>query len=146
MKVVLDTNVWLSAIFWKGESYKIIKILEKKNVKIINSEEILNEIIEVLNKESKFQKFIKDRKLAIEELLRTVVFMSLIIKPQSKLNVITEHLEDNKILEVAVDGRANYLISYDNHLLKLRKYKNIKILTPSEFLKEITSVGNLSEG
>ena len=58
MKVVLDTNVWLSGIFWDGEASKIIEKAEKNNIQILISEDILSEIVNVLNKESKFQKYI----------------------------------------------------------------------------------------
>lgn len=135
MRVVLDTNIWLSAIFWEGEAHKLIKKLKRKDAEIFISEYILSEIIDVLNKEAKFQKFIKDMKIATEDLLRTILYMARLIKPKTRLRIIKEHSPDNRILECAVDGKVNYLISYDNHLLKLRKYKNIEILTPTEFNK-----------
>jgi hypothetical protein len=137
MKIVLDTNVWLSAIFWEGETYKLIKIIENKKMKIIITKKILFEITEVLNKESKFQKYIKNRKLAVEDLIRTILSISELVISKSKLNVIKEHPSDNKILESAIDGKVNYLISYDRHLLKLKRYKNIKILSPAELVKEL---------
>ena len=73
MKITLDTNVWLSAIFWEGEANKLIEKAEQNNFEIIITKEILSEIIEVLNRESKFQKFIEDRKQNIEELTRTIL-------------------------------------------------------------------------
>ncbi|MCX6750343.1 MAG: putative toxin-antitoxin system toxin component, PIN family [Candidatus Pacearchaeota archaeon] len=65
MKVVLDTNVWLSGIFWDGEASKIIEKAEKKDIQIIISEDILSEIVNILNRESKFQKYILNLKLSI---------------------------------------------------------------------------------
>ena len=66
MKIVLDTNVWLSGIFWDGEASKILEKAEKKAVQIIISKDILSEIVTVLNRESKFQRYILNLKLSIE--------------------------------------------------------------------------------
>ena len=137
MRLVLDTNVWLSGIFWEGEAYKLIRIIESKEIEIVVTKKILVEIVEVLNKEAKFQRFVKDKKVAIEDLVRTILSMTKMIVSKSKLNIIKEHPSDNKILESAVDGKATYLVSYDKHLLKLKQYKKIKILEPAEFLKEL---------
>ena len=134
MKVVLDTNVWLSAIFWTGEAYKLIEEIENKKINVIITEEIILEISNVLNKETKFQRFIKNRKLTIVDLIRTIIYMSKLIISKSKLNIIKEHNEDNKILEAGIDGNVDYILSYDNHLLKVKEYKGIKIITPTEFL------------
>lgn len=135
MKIVLDTNVWLSAIFWKGEANKIIEKTENKKFQIIISEEILLEIIDVLNKESKFQKYIKDKKIIIEDLLRTILSISNLIKTNTKLDVIKDDPKDNMILSTALDGKADYIISYDNHLLNMIEFRKIKIINPGEFLK-----------
>ncbi len=135
MKVVLDTNVWLSGIFWDGEASKIIEKAEKDNIQILISEDILSEIVNVLNKESKFQKYILNLKLSIEDLLRTILSISTLIEIKSKLDVIKADPKDNIILEAAIDGKVDYVISYDNHLLNMIEFRGIKIISPGEFLK-----------
>ena len=135
MKVVIDTNVWLSGIFWEGEASKILEKAEKKDVQIIISEDILSEIIKVLNRESKFQKYILDLRLSIEYLLRTILSISNLIETKIKLDVIKEDPKDNIILEAAIDGKVEYLISYDKHLLNMIEFRGIKIISPGEFLK-----------
>lgn len=135
MKVVLDTNVWLSGIFWDGEASKIIEKAEKDNIQILISEDILSEIVNVLNKESKFQKYILNLKLSIEDLLRTILLISTLIEIKSKLDVIKADPKDNIILEAAIDGKVGYVISYDNHLLNMIEFRDIKIISPGEFLK-----------
>ncbi|MBI2628585.1 putative toxin-antitoxin system toxin component, PIN family [Candidatus Pacearchaeota archaeon] len=135
MKIVLDTNIWLSAIFWKGEANKLVENLINKKIYIIITENILSEIIEVLNREEKFQKFIENRKQKIEDLIRTILSFSTLIKTKSRFDLIKEHPKDNIILEAAFDGKANFIISYDNHILNMIEFKGIKILKPDEFLK-----------
>lgn len=136
MKVVFDTNIWLSGIFWDGEANKLIELAENKNFDIITTKDIINEIIDVLNREAKFQKFIEDRKQKIEDLIRTILSMSNLINTKTKLEIIKEHPSDNIILEAAFDSGADYIISYDKHILNLIEFRGIKILTPGEFLKK----------
>ncbi len=135
MKIVLDTNVWLSGIFWYGEASKILEKAEKKDVQIIISEDILSEIITVLNRESKFQKYISNLRLSIEDLLRTILSISTLIETKTKLDIIKADSKDNIILEAAIDGKVDYILSYDNHLLNMIEFRNIKIILPGEFLK-----------
>jgi|SRR3989344_38450 len=135
MKIVLDTNVWLSGIFWEGEARKIIKEAEKKNFQIIISEDILSEIINVLSRESKFQKRILNLKLSVEDLLRTILSTSILIEPKIKLDVIKADSKDNIILEAALAGKSEYIVSYDNHLLNMLEFRGIKIINPGEFLR-----------
>ena len=135
MKVVLDTNVWLSGIFWEGEASKIIEKAEKREVQIIISSEILSEIATVLNRESKFHNYISNLKLDIENLLRAILSISTLIETKTKLEVIKSDPKDNIILEAAVDGKVACLISYDNHLLNMIEFRGVKIISPKEFLK-----------
>ena len=138
MKIVLDTNVWLSGIFWQGNPYQIIKSAEKGPFTVILSKPILQEIAKVLNREAKFQKFLSEKTLELEQLLKKIIEMSEIVDVKTTLNVISEDPEDNKVLEAAVDGDADYIVSGDRHLLQIKKFGKTKILSPREFL-DITS-------
>ena len=135
MKVVLDTNVWLSGIFWDGEASKIIEKAEEHNLQMLISEDILSEIVSVLNKEAKFQKHILNLNLSIEELLRTILSISTLTETKIKLDIIKADPKDNIILELALEGKAEYIVSYDNHLLNMIEFRHIKIISPGEFLK-----------
>lgn len=135
MKVVLDINIWLSGLFWSGEANRIIELAEKRKIDVIISKEIILEITEVLNKEAKFQRFIKDRKQKIEDLIRTILTIGKLVDTTTKIEIIREHPADNIILELALDGKADYIISYNKHVLNLREFRGIKVVTPKEFLK-----------
>ena len=133
IKIVLDTNVWLSGLFWEGEASKIINLAEKKTIIPILSEEILQEIADVLSRESKFQKFLIERKQNIEDVIRKIIAVSEIIEVKNKLEIIKEDSSDNMFIETAIEGNAKYIISYDKHLLELREFRDIKLVTPNEF-------------
>ena len=139
MRVVLDTNIWLSGIFWQGNPYKIIKLGEQRKIEILITKEILEEIIHVLNREEKFQKFIEDRKLSIENLIRTILSIANLIETKSKIIFIKEDPDDDKFLEAAVDGKAEYIISGDRHLLDLTQFDKIRIVKAREFLESLSS-------
>jgi|SRR3989344_5033798 len=137
MRVVFDTNIWLSAIFWKGEANKLIEQAINKKIEIIVTEEILSEIVEILNKEAKFQKFIEERKQKIEDLIRTILSFSILIQTRSKIELIKSHPKDNIILEAALDSKSDYIVSYDKHILNMIEFRNIKILLPQDFFKTL---------
>lgn len=136
MKVVLDTNIWLSAIVWHGEANKIIEAGLNKKIKITITQEILSEIADVLNRE-KFHDFIENKKEKIEDIIRVILSFSTLIETKTKIELIKDDPKDNIILEAASDGKVNYIISYDKHLLNMIEFNKIKIITPGDFLKLI---------
>ncbi|HLD19611.1 MAG TPA: putative toxin-antitoxin system toxin component, PIN family [Candidatus Nanoarchaeia archaeon] len=132
-RVTLDSNVWLSGLIWKSEAAKILALAEKKEIALFCSKEILFEIAEVLNRERKFAIKNQDAaKEAIEKIIRLSSDTQIIIRT----GIIHEDPNDNKIIDCAVNSKSEYLITYDKHLLKLQKYKRIKILHPTEFIKD----------
>ena len=134
IRITVDTNVLVSATFWYGASYRIIELVEQGKVELVLSEAIIHEFSAVLEYEEIKKKIVNKRLL----MLRTVeklVFMSKIVVPAIKIAVVKEDPDDDRILECAVAGDVNYLISKDNHLLKIVKYGKIKIVSPEEFLK-----------
>ena len=134
MKAVLDTNVWLSGLFWGGAASRIIEIAEKGKIKLLISEEIINEIVRVLKREDKFQKFIEEFDNKVEDLVRFISFICEFVEISGELDIVKEDKSDNMILETALEGAADYLVSYDNHLLVLKEFKGVKIVKPEEFL------------
>ena len=135
-RVVLDTNVWISAIIKGGKAAKVIDYLETHNCKIFISPIILAEIYRVLDYPRIKKILLKTGKSKIE-VLKRIFGICLLIRPQFKLQVIQEDPEDNMFLECAQESSANYLISGDTHLLKLGIFKNTRILSPSAFLEAI---------
>ncbi len=133
MRVVLDTNVLVSGTFWKGDSEKIVDKVENKEVELISSKELIEEYEEVINREEIMDKT-QNKDLILNESVQKVINDSTIVEPTKKFDVVKEDPKDNKIVECAVEGNADYIISQDNHLLNLKEFNGIKILTPEEFL------------
>lgn len=73
----------------------------------------------------------------IEKHIQLILSHSQIVEPMKKIDVIKKDPSDNKFLECAIEGKTDYIISGNRHLLELKKFKEIKILRAKEFLDEI---------
>ena len=138
MKVVLDTNVLVSGTFWRGASSKILEMADRGELEIILSKELIDEYYSVINREEIMNK-IANKNLILNKAVCKIIKESKIVEPLEKLNIVTEDSDDNVILECAVEGNVNCIISQDNHLLKLKEFKGIKIITPEEFLRRFSN-------
>lgn len=129
MRAVLDSNVLISSVFWLGKEYKIFQKAIKGDFGLLTSQAILRELERVMSKKfaAPFDK--------IEETIRLIVANATVIEPKRRLGVIKEDESDNRVLECAVEGKANYVVTGDKHLLKLGEYRDIPILRCKDFLK-----------
>ena len=134
MKIVLDTNVLVSGTFWEGDSAKILNLIDTKEIGLILSEELIEEYNEVINRDEILDK-IQNKDLILNKTVQKIIQNSSITEPSSKFDIIKEDSDDNKILECAFEGKVNYIISQDNHLLKLKEFQGIRIITPEEFVR-----------
>ena len=90
----------------------------------------MDETAEVLERDFKYSK--SECKNITEKIL---LFASL-IETKQKVDIIKDDLDDNKVIECAIESYSDYIVTYDRHLLKLKEYKGIKSVTPEEILKE----------
>ena len=129
-KEVLDTNVLISAIVFGGKPRDVFNRILKGRIKLAISKDILDEMEGVLSGK-KFQypkQIIHFIRNALEDLAEFVT-------PQKAVKTIKDAPNDNRILECAVESEAHLIISGDHHLLELKQYRSIRIITPSDFLK-----------
>lgn len=127
IRVVLDTNILVSAILFGGKPEQILRHLIEKKIQVIISSVLLSELKEVFSK--KFPLREPDLELTIRSMEKTFE----IVQPRRSIDVARDE-DDNRVLEAAIEGKCNYIITGDEDLLDLKKYKNIKILTPEDFL------------
>jgi putative PIN family toxin of toxin-antitoxin system len=128
MKIVLDTNQLISAFFWNGNERKVLEKCRAKELDLLISPDILGELDAVL-----------DRKFSVPEDKRAeysknIILVSRLVFPNKRIEAIKADPSDNRILECAVDGEADYIVSGDKHLFNLKEYRGIKILKAKEFL------------
>jgi len=130
MKVVIDTNVFVSS-FFGGNPRKIIDLWKKGEISLCLSKDILDEYVDVL------QRIGLGDEREIEELLSLFARgINIIFTTKTpKVKVVKDHPEDDKFIECAIALKAEVIITGDKALKRIGKYMGIKILTPQQFLK-----------
>jgi putative PIN family toxin of toxin-antitoxin system len=140
MRVVVDTNVALSGLLWHGPPNRILKWAREGVLEILACEEIAAELRRALE----YKRFAK-RLSAIEASPAEVFayFMNLTLfvpTPESIPEQVLEDPFDNLFLALAYANKASLIISGDSHLLELKEYNHIQIVTPSEACQVIEAL------
>jgi putative PIN family toxin of toxin-antitoxin system len=132
LKVVIDTNVVVSALLFGGAPGKLIAFWQRSIIRPAASKEIIDEYLRVLT----YPKF----KLSEEEinylLYQEIIPYFDIIEVHPGPRIIKEDPEDDKFIRCALAASARYIISGDRHLLALKEYQKIKIFSSSAFLRK----------
>jgi len=132
VKVVLDTNVYISAVLFGRKLEEIRRLSQEGKIELLVSEAIIAEVAEVLRRKFDWESW------QISQIINEMRETTTLVIPNQTLSVIEKDEDDNRILECAVEGKAQYIISGDkSHLLPLKEYQGIKILSPDQFLREM---------
>jgi len=126
---VLDTNVYISAVLFGRKPEEIIKRSREGELNLVISEAILKEIAEILGRKFNWENW------QISETLDEIRGFATLVIPRKAISVIKEDTADNRILECAIEGKVDYIVSGDeHHLLPLKEYQGIEILSATAFL------------
>lgn len=136
MRVVLDTNVLISALLWKGRLTPLYHLINERKILLCFSKLTLRELIKVSQYQHIRAKAEKE-KIDFLQVIKSLALNSISIRPKKIPNVIKEHPEDNKFLACAATCQASFIVSGDGHLLNLKEFKGIPVVSPREFLKII---------
>lgn len=130
MKITIDTNFLVSATQWDySVAHKLLIKLIEKDVQIFTTKEILQEFSEILQRDFKYTG------KEIDKIIENIMAFVILFDSTSEIDAVKEDPDDNKILACSLDSTSEYIITYDNHLLKLLEFRGIKILRPEDFLK-----------
>lgn len=128
MRVVLDTNVLVSAfVFPGGPPEAVYRQVLSGKLAIIVSRPLLAELGRVL-----VDKFDWDPAYA-EEVVAQLVRIGDLVEPREAVDDIAEDPDDNRVLEAAAEGDADLIVSGDRHLLALGSWRDIPVVKPAEF-------------
>lgn len=136
LKLVLDTSTIISAFFWDGNEAELLREIEKRNVKLYISKEILDEIADVIIR-PKFRHVMLKANLTPEQILEKIISISQVVITTKIQIDICKDKKDNKFLECAEIAKVDYIVSGDDDLLTLKSYNNIQIVRTSQILKLI---------
>ncbi len=138
MNIVVDTNVLISAVLWKGPPSDALKVILEK-YSLVQSQSTLKEFEKVIRRE-KFARIFEKRDLTIETVIETLITQSRLYNVSKKAEstakeIKIEDVDDLIFIELAFEADAKFVVSGDKHLLKLDEVGNTRILSVAEFLK-----------
>jgi putative PIN family toxin of toxin-antitoxin system len=131
LKAILDTNVFISGVFFKGPPYQILEAWREGRIQLLISDEIFEEyqrVGELLSNDYP--------EVDLGPFLELLAVNSKLVIPEKLQNPVCEDPDDDKFLAAAIAGKSRIIISGDKHLLKVSGYKGIMVLTPRKFVDE----------
>ncbi len=136
VRYVIDTNVIVSSLLFENSiPSKAFRYVLKQG-EVLLSIELLEELSDVLGRE-KFNRFVTSEER--DEFLETFIERAILIEVIKVIEKVQEcrDSKDDKILELALNGGAGYIVSGDKDLLVLNPFRDVKIVTPEEFLRTV---------
>jgi putative PIN family toxin of toxin-antitoxin system len=131
MKLAIDSNIFVSSFFWKGNPRKVFDRVTNGFDELYVTDEILNEISTVMAR----KKFDTDEK-RIKEYVEIIESYSVKVFYKNEIEEISRDKDDDKILQCGLEGNVDFIITGDNDLLVLKEFRNIKIVSPKEYLEK----------
>jgi len=132
VRIVLDTNVVLSALLWRGTPHRLREVIRlHPNAKLFTSAVLLAELADVLSRP------VAARRLAligrgVQEVLADDTIAADVVTPLATQAVIAADPDDDHVIAAAVAANADLLVSGDRHLLALGTHQHVRIVTPAE--------------
>lgn len=127
-RVVLDTNVLVSALGFNGKPNQVLTLALEKRIQAVTSPVLLVELQEVINK--KFPAIEPKLSLIIKRITKRFT----IVQPNKALHILKDE-DDNRVLEASIEGKCDVIITGDKELLELAHFQDIEIITPEKFLQ-----------
>ncbi|MEM2122801.1 MAG: putative toxin-antitoxin system toxin component, PIN family [Candidatus Bathyarchaeia archaeon] len=134
VKAVFDTNVLVSSLIRRGNPRDLWRKVAKGEIMLIVSPQILKEFDKVMMR-PQLRRYITASKL--HRFRRLLHSKTTLVRPRTRFPQLTSDPNDNILVETAFDGKAGYLVSGDKHLLALKEFEGIRIVTVSEMLKPL---------
>ena len=130
--MVLDTNILVSASFWNGNSSTIVHLVAENKIECYTSKDLIEEFKRVVLRDFNIPE------QSFNSRLNDLLKLAELVEPSQKV-FACEDADDNKVLEAALEAKADYIVSGDKHLLKMKEFQSVKIVTAFEFLKIFAS-------
>ncbi len=132
LRVVVDTNVYISAFLYPDRAiFQLLPLAAQHRYQLVTSPAIIDEVGRIMRERLAWEDAVRIRHLKAATKAADIVI------PTITLEVITQDPPDNRILECAVEGRADLIVSGNRHLLSLKAYQGIAIIRPIDFLRTL---------
>jgi len=129
--VTFDSNVYISALVFGGECARLIRMARAGEVRLVVSDEIVREVIAVLREDFHWEPY------RLQDARQRMLTIANLVRPAQTLQVVANDPDDDRILESAVAGESEFLITRDKDLLRLGAYEGIRIITPAQYLEQL---------
>lgn len=139
MRLVLDTNIVISGLLWSGPPAQLLEAAQANEVELFTTRQLLAELTRVLHR-TKFANAIVASRLSIEELVLGYADLATVIEPSSIAPTITADPDDDQVLACGLAAKTDLIVSGDKHLLSLKQYQGMPIVTAAEALQRLTSI------
>ncbi len=136
MRATVDTNLVVSAFLWGGNPRRVLEAAQDGVIDLFTSHALLSELLEVLSRD-KFQKRLMAVNSSVDEIIDLYKALAELIEVDEIEPVVIRDPDDDAVIACALAADSELIISGDNDLLDLKKYGNIRILTATEFLREL---------
>jgi putative PIN family toxin of toxin-antitoxin system len=130
LRVTADTNVFISGLNFRGNPRRVLEMAEEGLIHLSVSDDILYEIEEVLRR-PKFGWPEAEIAGALKQIARFCEH----VEPKHRVDVVKDDPDDNHILECALAGKSEYLVTGDKHLLTIGTLGTVRIVTPADFVE-----------
>ena len=132
LRIVPDTNILISAFIVEGNEYRLIEKCFKREILLITSADVIDEFKEVALR-PKFG-FTEEE---VDDFVNALIEAAEVVMPKEGVSGVCRDPDDNKLLAAALEGEADYIISGDKDLLTLKRFRNVRVATAAEFLRNI---------
>jgi putative PIN family toxin of toxin-antitoxin system len=137
VRLVLDTNTALSGLVWQGTPGKLIDAAKQQEVALFSSTPLLAELLGVMSR-AKFTDALAARGLQVQALFEGYAALVLLVVPAQINPTIVRDPADDAVLACALAAQADYIVSGDAHLLDLKRYREMPIITAAQAVQAVT--------
>jgi putative PIN family toxin of toxin-antitoxin system len=131
IRAVVDTNVYISAFMFGGLPGALLDLILLRSFDTLISPVLLDELDEKLRLKFKVS---PSEAAVIRERIKVVAHL---VKPNEALSIVADDPDDDRVLECAVAGKADYIVTGDKHLLALRSFRDIDIVSVRQFMDSL---------
>ncbi len=136
MRAVIDTNVLLSGLLWRGAPHELLNHVRSGELTLIGSPALLSELTDVISR-AQFDAILNRTNTSRSRTLDELHRLAEVIEPPPLPQPVCRDADDDAVLAVAIAGQADFIVSGDDDLLSLKHYRDIPIITPAEAVQRI---------